>query len=78
MVDVAKNSGCAKSYLIENYKKIDWVKVRDADSIGITSGASAPDHLVKEVINSIQEKFDTSLFMILQEKRLLSLKSLPY
>ena len=61
LVDVAKNSGCAKSYLIEDYKKIDWVKVKDANSIGITSGASAPDHLVKEVISSIQEKFDTSL-----------------
>ena len=61
LVDVAKNSGCTKSYLIEDYKKIDWVKVKAANSIGITSGASAPDHLVKEVISSIQEKFDTSL-----------------
>ena len=61
LVDVAKNSGCTEAYLIEDYKKIDWVKVKGASSIGITSGASAPDHLVKEVISSIQEKFDTSL-----------------
>ena len=61
LVDVAKNSGCTKSYLIEDYKKIDWVKVKEANSIGITSGASAPDHLVEEVISSIQEKFDTHL-----------------
>ena len=61
LVDVAKNSGCKKSYLIEDYKKIDWVKVKEANSIGITSGASAPDHLVEEGIKSIQEKFDTHL-----------------
>ena len=61
LVDVAKNSGCTKSYLIEDYKKIDWVKVKEANSIGITSGASAPDHLVEEVIKSIQGKFDTHL-----------------
>ena len=61
LVDVAKNSGCIESYLIENYKKIDWVKVKEANSIGITSGASAPDHLVEEVISSIQGKFDTHL-----------------
>ena len=61
LVDVAKDSGCAEAHLIEDHKKIDWEKVADASSIGITSGASAPDHLVKDVILSIQEKFDTSL-----------------
>ena len=61
LVDVAKDSGCAEAYLIESHKKIDWEKIRIASSIGITSGASAPDYLVKEVISSIQAKFDTSL-----------------
>ena len=61
LVDVAKDSGCTETYLIEDYKKIDWAKVAKANSIGITSGASAPDHLVKGVISSIQEKFETSL-----------------
>ena len=74
LVDVAKNSGCTKSYLIEDYKKIDWVKVKDADSIGITSGASAPDHLVKEVISSIQEKFDTSLVYDTTKKETIEFK----
>ena len=74
LVDVAKNSGCAKSYLIEDYKKIDWVKVKDANSIGITSGASAPDHLVKEVISSIQEKFDTSLVYDTTKKETIEFK----
>ena len=77
LVDVAKNSGCAKSYLIENYKKIDWEKVKVADSIGITSGASAPDHLVKEVINSIQEKFDTSLVYDTTKKETIEFKVPP-
>ena len=61
LVDVAKDGGCTEAHLIEDYKKIDWKKVAKANSIGITSGASAPDHLVKEVISSIQEKFETSL-----------------
>ncbi len=77
LVDVAKKSGCAKSYLIEDYKKIDWVKVEDANSIGITSGASAPDHLVKEVISSIQEKFDTSLVYDTTKKETIEFKVPP-
>jgi 4-hydroxy-3-methylbut-2-enyl diphosphate reductase len=74
LVDVAKNSGCTKSYLIEDYKKIDWIKVKEANSIGITSGASAPDHLVKEVISSIQEKFDTSLVYDTTKKETIEFK----
>ena len=74
LVDVAKNSGCTKSYLIEDYKKIDWVKIKEANSIGITSGASAPDHLVKEVISSIQEKFDTSLVYDTTKKETIEFK----
>ena len=61
LVDVAKYNGCTEAYLIEDYKRIDWEKVAKANSIGITSGASAPDHLVREVISKIQEKFAASL-----------------
>mgnify|MGYP001410259544 CR=1 FL=1 len=77
LVDVAKDSGCAEAHLIEDHKKIDWGKVADASSIGITSGASAPDHLVKEVISSIQEKFDTSLVYDTTRKETIEFKVPP-
>ena len=51
-----------------------WVKVKAANSIGITSGASAPDHLVKEVISSIQERFDTSLVYDTTKKETIEFK----
>ena len=74
LVDVAKDSGCTQAHLIEDHKKIDWEKVAGASSIGITSGASAPDHLVKEVISSIQEKFDTSLVYDTTKKETIEFK----
>ena len=74
LVDVAKNGGCKESYLIENYKKIDWVKVKEANSIGITSGASVPDQLVEEVISSIQVKFDTRLVYDTTKKETIEFK----
>ena len=77
LVDVAKDNGCVEAHLIEDYKKIDWGKVGDASSIGITSGASAPDHLVKEVISSIQEKFDTSLVYDTTRKEAIEFKVPP-
>ena len=77
LVDVAKDSGCNEAHLIEDYKKIDWKKVAKANSIGITSGASAPDHLVMEVISSIQEKFETSLVYDTKSKENIEFKVPP-
>ena len=77
LVDVAKHGGCSEAYLIEDHRKIDWEKVASANSIGITSGASAPDHLVKEVISSIQEKFDTSLVYDTTRKETIEFKVPP-
>ena len=77
LVDVAKDSGCSEAYLIEDHRKIDWEKVASANSIGITSGASAPDHLVKEVISSIQERFDTSLVYDTTRKETIEFKVPP-
>ena len=77
LVDVAKHGGCSEAYLIEDHRKIDWEKVASANSIGITSGASAPDHLVKEVISSIQEKFDTSLVYDTTRKETIDFKVPP-
>ena len=77
LVDVAKDGGCTEAYLIEDYKKIHWGKVAESSSIGITSGASAPDHLVKEVISSIQEKFDTNLVYDTTRKETIEFKVPP-
>ena len=77
LVDVAKRGGCSEAYLIEDHSKIDWEKVASANSIGVTSGASAPDHLVKEVITSIQEKFDTSLVYDTTRKETIEFKVPP-
>ena len=77
LVDVAKSSGCTEAYLIEDYKRIDWEKVAKANSIGITSGASAPDHLVREVISKIQEKFAASLVHDTTRKETIEFKVPP-
>ena len=77
LVDVAKDGGCSEAYLIEDHRKIDWEKITKANSIGITSGASAPDHLVKKVISSIQEKFDTSLVYDTTRKETIEFKVPP-
>ncbi len=47
--EVAEMSG-ARAYLIEDASKIDPAWVENVQCVGITAGASAPEHLVQEVV----------------------------
>ena len=57
LVEVAKNNGCNKSELIHFDSKIPFDKIANCKTIGISSGASAPEILVEEFIKKIKKKF---------------------
>ena len=61
LVEVAKKSGCKNSELIDFEKKIPIKKIMKCKTIGISSGASAPEILVKKFINEIKEKIDVKI-----------------
>tara|TARA_Y100000590_G_scaffold92544_1_gene104622 strand:- start:7295 stop:8230 length:936 start_codon:yes stop_codon:yes gene_type:complete len=58
--EIAERSG-VESYLIDTHEdlKLDWFKEKEV--VGITSGASAPEHLVKELLDSLSAKFQIDL-----------------
>ncbi|QIK96230.1 4-hydroxy-3-methylbut-2-enyl diphosphate reductase [Sphingomonas sp. HDW15A] len=45
--------------LIERASDIDWEWLGKPRSIGVTAGASAPETLVREVLDALAERFDT-------------------
>jgi len=53
LVEVAKKSGCKNSELIDFEKEIPIKKIMKCKTIGISSGASAPEILVEKFINKI-------------------------
>jgi len=57
LVEVAKNSGCASAELIHSESTIPFEKIANCSTIGISSGASAPEILVDEFINNLKKKF---------------------
>ena len=57
LVEVAKNSGCENSYLVHSESKIPYDDINKCSTIGISSGASAPDVLVNEFIKQLKQKF---------------------
>ena len=57
LVEVAKNSGCSSAELIHSESVIPFEKIANCSTIGISSGASAPEILVDEFINNLKKKF---------------------
>jgi len=57
LVEVAEQSGCPHSELIHSESEIPFDKIQDCKTIGISSGASAPEILVENFINELRTKF---------------------
>ena len=58
LVEVAKNSGCLKSNLIEDAASLNVDEYRNYNSIGISSWASVPDILVMSVIDKLKDSYE--------------------
>ena len=61
LVEVAKKSGCLNSQLIHSQSEIPYELIEKSETIGISSGASAPEILVNNFINSLKKRFTVSI-----------------
>ncbi len=61
LVEVAKKSGCINSILIHSESKIPYDQIQKSNTIGISSGASAPEILVENFINDLKNRFTISI-----------------
>ena len=57
LVEVAKNNGCNNSELIHSESKVPLDKIANCKTIGISSGASAPEILVEKFIKELKKRF---------------------
>lgn len=55
LVEVCEGAG-VPSYLIDDYREIRSEWLTNAQTVALTAGASAPEHLVQEVIESLQNQ----------------------
>ena len=55
LVEVAREHGAA-SHLIDNALQVQEEWLQDAETIGITSGASAPEELVSQLVDFFRER----------------------
>ena len=53
LTEVAEDAG-RRAYLINDAREIDPKWFKDVSCVGVTSGASAPEHLVQEVVDALK------------------------
>ena len=61
LVEVAKKSGCSNSQLIHSKSEIPFDLIKNSNTIGISSGASAPEVLVDNFINELKNRFTVTI-----------------
>jgi 4-hydroxy-3-methylbut-2-en-1-yl diphosphate reductase len=61
LVEVAQQSGCIESELIHSESVVPFSKIENCETIGISSGASAPEILVDNFIDKIKSKFNVKI-----------------
>jgi 4-hydroxy-3-methylbut-2-enyl diphosphate reductase len=57
LVEVAEQAGCPHAELIHSESEIPFERLQNCKTIGISSGASAPEILVENFINKLKDKF---------------------
>ncbi|WP_420431319.1 4-hydroxy-3-methylbut-2-enyl diphosphate reductase [Hyphobacterium sp.] len=59
LVEVALRAGARDAALVEDAGSVNWTLLENAETLGITAGASAPESLVENLIAAVGERYDT-------------------
>jgi 4-hydroxy-3-methylbut-2-enyl diphosphate reductase len=59
--EVAERAGCSRVALVQRAEDIDWNVFGNISSLGVTAGASAPEVLVEEILDSFAARYTLSV-----------------
>ena len=74
LVEVAKKSGCLRSELVPFNEELPIDSIIKCNKIGITSGASAPEQLVQDLISEVKKHCSVSIEDIVLTKEHVTFK----
>ncbi|HXV74111.1 MAG TPA: 4-hydroxy-3-methylbut-2-enyl diphosphate reductase, partial [Sphingomonadales bacterium] len=73
LVEVSERNGCPGK-LVQRAKDLDWSWLEGAKTVGIAAGASAPEILVDEVLESLKQHFAITLEEVTSKKENVTFK----
>jgi 4-hydroxy-3-methylbut-2-enyl diphosphate reductase len=63
LVEVAQKAGCANAMLVQTVDELPWDRLTNLRIIGLTAGASAPEHLVQGIIAAFRDAYEVTVEM---------------
>jgi 4-hydroxy-3-methylbut-2-en-1-yl diphosphate reductase len=64
LVEVAERAGCRAAFLVQTPEEIPWDEIDSPRVLGLTAGASAPEHLVQGIIDQFSGRFAVTVEMV--------------
>ena len=61
LTEVARKAGCPRAILVAGAAELDWDLFVGAATVGISAGASAPEHLVQAVVDAFRSHFEVTV-----------------
>lgn len=61
LVEVALNYGSPRAQLVQSVDEVNWADLKDVKILGLTAGASAPEHLVQDIITGARAHFNVEV-----------------
>jgi 4-hydroxy-3-methylbut-2-en-1-yl diphosphate reductase len=61
LVEVGARAGAPRALRIQHVGELDWESLGTPGRVGITAGASAPEHLVTELVEAFRTRFDITV-----------------
>ena len=61
LVEVAERAGAARGRLVADVGAIDWDEIDNATHVGLSAGASAPESLIHDIIDTMRGRYDLQL-----------------
>ena len=74
LVETAKKFGCTKSELFDFSKNLPINQIMKVKTIGLTSGASAPEKLIKNFISALKKYFEIEINEIITTEEKVTFK----
>ena len=60
-MEVAERAGCPRAFLVQSAADIPWDEFKGIHTLGVTAGASAPEHLVTGIVDAFRARYRTSI-----------------
>ncbi|MEM6422759.1 MAG: 4-hydroxy-3-methylbut-2-enyl diphosphate reductase, partial [Pseudomonadota bacterium] len=67
-------AGASYAMLVQTADDIDWRSIEGVKTVGVTAGASAPEHLVQGVVKAFAERYDVSIERVVTAEENVSFK----